>query len=263
MSFYLSITIFVVAVSMCVAFAIAWRLQFFSLIDVFWTFTFSFIALAFGLSQKTSAAQWIFYAMVLVWSLRLGFHILVRLISHFPNEDARYVELRKKWAGSFGIKFGAFFAVQGISIIFLSIPLILVAVDYDLEFGVMQRIALGLWLIGVIGEALSDFQLRTFKKKSENAGQVCEVGFWRYSRHPNYFCEWLIWCAIGLFALNAPFGFVGLVAPATMYYLLNYVSGVPLAEAQSVKSKGSLYIDYQHRVNRFFPGRPKTRLTLR
>lgn len=256
MSFYLLIPCVIAAASMGVAFLIAWRLQFFSLVDVFWTFTFSFIAIAFGLPKRTPNAQWIFYGIVVLWSFRLGLHILMRLASHFPAEDTRYIELKKKWSDSLSLKFGAFFAMQGISIVVLSTPLILVATNSDPEFGVVQGIAVGLWVLAVIGEALSDFQLRRFKKNPVNSGKVCEIGLWRYSRHPNYFCEWLIWCAFSLFALDAPFGFIGLVAPAIMYYLLNYVSGVPLAEAQSLKSKGNLYRDYQKRVNRFFPGKP-------
>lgn len=241
-------------VLMALTFVLCHWLKFFSLVDAVWALSFSVIALCFGLWSGVFDQAVVFYGIVALWSLRLSAYILARVLSHYPNEDARYTTLKAKWGAEQLTGSARFFLLQGLSIVVLSLPLILVASDDDHHIGALERIAILIWLIGVIGEALSDAQLRAFKMDPQNAGQVCEVGLWRLCRHPNYFFEWIIWCAFGLYALRADFGFLALIAPAFMFYLLNYVSGVPLAEAQSIRSKGERYLAYQRRTNRFFPG---------
>jgi steroid 5-alpha reductase family enzyme len=120
-------------------------------------------------------------------------------------------------------------------------------------------VATALWVLGVLGEATADAQLQVFKKIASNKGRVCDVGLWRYSRHPNYFFEWIIWCGYGLFAVTTPWGLSGLIAPALMFLLLYFVSGIPLNEAQSLKSKGALYVEYQKRTSKFFPWWPNAK----
>jgi steroid 5-alpha reductase family enzyme len=121
-------------------------------------------------------------------------------------------------------------------------------------------VGVGLWFIGWIGEAVADSQLKRFRKRqnSESENSVCQTGLWRYSRHPNYFFEWLIWVGFAFLALSAPGGWMGLLAPLLMWHFLVNVTGIPMTETLSVKSKGEAYRRYQYTTNAFFPGPTKT-----
>jgi steroid 5-alpha reductase family enzyme len=114
-------------------------------------------------------------------------------------------------------------------------------------------------MIAVGGEALADFQLHRFKADPANRGKTCRAGLWNYSRHPNYFFEWLVWCAYALYACASPGGWAGLACPLLMFYFLFRVTGIPLTEAQAVKTKGEDYLDYQRTTSVFVPWFHKNR----
>jgi steroid 5-alpha reductase family enzyme len=116
-----------------------------------------------------------------------------------------------------------------------------------------------LWALAVAGESLADAQLRAFKSDPAHKGQVCRAGLWAYSRHPNYFCEWLIWCAYALLAISAPYGWLGLLSPAIILFLLVKVTGIPPTEKQSLRSRGPAYARYQNEVSAFFPWFPRSK----
>ena len=103
--------------------------------------------------------------------------------------------------------------------------------------------------------ALSDAQLKRFREDPANAGRVCDVGLWRWSRHPNYFFEWFGWLAYPVIALSTGYawGWASLLAPLFMYWILVYVTGIPPLEAQMLRSRGDRYRDYQLRTSQFFP----------
>jgi len=94
-------------------------------------------------------------------------------------------------------------------------------------------------------------------RRAQNRGRVCDVGMWAWSRHPNYFCEWCIWVGFFVFACGSPWGWTSVFAPAVILHLLLNVTGVPLAEASSLRSKGDAYRDYQRRTAAFFPTPPR------
>ena len=123
-------------------------------------------------------------------------------------------------------------------------------------------LALGLLGLSILGEGAADRQLRLFRAYPANRGRVCEVGLWSWSRHPNYFFEWLGWVAYALMAIDLtgayPLGWLALSGPAFIYYLLRHVSGVPLLEVSMVASRGDAYRAYQARVSPFFPSPPNT-----
>jgi steroid 5-alpha reductase family enzyme len=91
------------------------------------------------------------------------------------------------------------------------------------------------------------------KKNPENKGKNCEVGLWYYSRHPNYFFEWLIWVSYGLVSLASPYGYIGLISPVLMYILLTKFSGVPMSEELALKKRGDVFREYQRTTSAFFP----------
>ena len=113
---------------------------------------------------------------------------------------------------------------------------------------------IGLLLLAFAGESLADAQLATFGRTHRNA--VCDAGLWRWSRHPNYFFEWLGWCAWALIAIDPgqPWSWLAVSAPALMYYLLVHASGIPPLEAHMLNTRGDRFKAYQARTNAFFPG---------
>jgi steroid 5-alpha reductase family enzyme len=192
-----------------------------------------------------------------LWSARLGTYLLRDRVIGKP-EDGRYLALRREWGAAVRVRMLWFFEVQAMAVVFFSLPAFIVAGNPTPGFSVLEVLALLLWCAAFAGEVIADRQLARFKSAATNRGRICQVGLWRYSRHPNYFCEWVMWLAYALFALPSPLGAVALLCPAAMLYLLLRVTGVPLAEQQSLRSRGDAYRRYQKTTNAFFPWRPRT-----
>jgi steroid 5-alpha reductase family enzyme len=114
-----------------------------------------------------------------------------------------------------------------------------------------------LWLAGIGGEAVADAQLRAFKAHPASKGRVCAFGLWKYSRHPNYFFEWVVWIGYAVFALGSPWGWAGLASPLLMLFFLLRVTGIPPSEARALATRGDEYRDYQRRTSVFVPWFPK------
>jgi steroid 5-alpha reductase family enzyme len=243
---------------MFVAYLIAVRYQFYSLVDAVWAFLFTPIVMLNALAgQANPLRNAILVFIVTLWSMRLGVHLTKRLKSHFPTEDSRYVDLRNKWSKNLKINFLLFYLFQGLTVVILSMPFLLIAMNQDKKIQPLEFLGVALWCIGIIGEAIADMQLSRFRQQPENKGKVCEVGLWQYSRHPNYFFEWVIWLGYAFFALSSDLGVLGFLSPIIMLVFLLKVTGVPYAEAMSLKSRGDLYRDYQKRVSVFVPWFPK------
>ena len=221
-------------------------------VDIGWAYGLGILAVLYAwLGQGSPIRRWTLAAMVVLWSVRLGTHLLLRIVGH--PEEGRYVELRKHWGKSAPWKFLPFFEAQAILDLLLSLPFLLVCVDpSSAALGTWQYIGIAIWLIAVAGEAVADAQLSRFKKTA-NPGQVCRAGLWNYSRHPNYFFEWLVWMAWAIFAVTAPWGWLGFLSPALMLLFLFRVTGIPATEAQSLRSKGDAYRAYQRTTSAFFP----------
>ena len=192
-------------------------------------------------------------AMVFVWSVRLGTHLLVRVAGKHPVEDGRYVQLRRDWEHGFALRMAGFFQLQAASVVLLAIPILAACSNPEPALGGLEWAGAALWLAAISGEALADAQLAIFKRDPGNAGRVCDAGLWRYSRHPNYFFEWLVWVSYFVFGCASPWGWLGILSPACILYLLLRVTGIPLTEEQSVRSRGDAYRRYQERTSAFVP----------
>lgn len=195
-------------------------------------------------------ALWI-AVMATLWGLRLALYLLSRVLGH-PEED-RYVQLRREWGGNLPLKFLLFFQFQALLCVLLSLPFLLVSINRDSHLSPLEFAASGLWLVAWVGESAADFQLQRFKSNPANRGNVCSVGLWKYSRHPNYFFEWLIWVAFALFSLASTYGYLALIAPLLMLYFLFRVTGIPATEEQALRSKGEAYRQYQLTTSAFVP----------
>jgi steroid 5-alpha reductase family enzyme len=238
-------------------------------VDTIWTFSVGLVGAASALWPLTNGApnarQWLVAALVAIWSLRLGTHIAVRTAG-IPD-DPRYAAFAQEWGLAAPRRMFLFLQNQALG----SIPLvfaIFVAAHFPGDGLRWQDYLGGLMLfLGIAGEALADSQLKRFRKNPGHQGQVCDVGLWRWSRHPNYFFEWLGWLAYPIiaispdYALSYPWGWASLLAPIFMYWILVHVTGVPPLEAQMLRSRGERYRDYQSRTSIFFPLPPRREAT--
>lgn len=230
------------------------------IVEVAWALGFTPLALLYRLfGDGEPIRQNLITLMVIAWSLRLGHHLWKRIKSRHPVENERYQELRRGVNGHEGFYFFWFFQAQGVVLALLSIPILLA--NFDSRIGLCFSDVLGfmIWLVAFCGEALADQQLDRFRSDPANRGKLCSSGLWHYSRHPNYFFEWLIWVALFFYAFPAPWGWTTLFAPALMLFFLLGVSGVPYTEELTLRSRGEAYRVYQRTTSVFVPWFPKKR----
>ena len=222
------------------------------IVDVAWAFGLALLASIYAaLGNGDELRKWIFAAMAIVWGLRLTVHLFVRVVGH--DEDGRYAQMRKEWGGNIPVKFLVFFQFQALLNVFLAIPFLLVSVNTNSGLSYFEIAGMIIWAAALIGESVADHQLKIFKKDSSNKGKTCRNGLWNYSRHPNYFFEWLIWVSFFVFALGSPYGWVTVLCPALMLYFLFKVTGIPATEAQALRTKGDDYREYQRTTSAFVP----------
>jgi steroid 5-alpha reductase family enzyme len=189
------------------------------------------------------------------WSLRLATHLIVRVAG--TPEDPRYAELRGRWGGNVDAKMLAFFLFQGVLATALAAPFFVAAMDPAPMLDPLFLAGVALAVIAVVGESVADAQLRRFVADPASRGQVCRVGLWGWSRHPNYFFDWLSWCAFVLLALPSSFGWATIGSPLLMLYFLLKVTGIAATEAHAVQSRGAAYRLYQREVSAFVPWPPR------
>ncbi len=251
-------------VEMGITWLAACRIRNFGIVDIVWSAGFAAIAglyLAMTPSLSGGSFRRVLIGLLAgIWSFRLAYHLMVRVSSHHPVEDVRYAKLREEWGVRAESRMFWFFQLQGALQVVLSLPFVLIIRDPAAPAGSLGLSGVAgsmIWVIGLVGESIADRQLAVFRSNPENKGRVCQAGLWRYSRHPNYFFEWLIWVGYAVFALGSPFGWLGLIAPALMLHFLVNVTGIPMTEELSVKSKGDAYREYQRTTSAFVPWIPK------
>jgi steroid 5-alpha reductase family enzyme len=234
-------------------------------VDVCWTFTTGLLGIVFALAPIGWPLTWRNGAVAVLaaaWALRLGLHIARRTAG--GTEDPRYTEYRHRWGGQYQVKMFGLLQIQALFAFLPALSMLLAARNPVPGLRLLDAAALLVIVVALAGEALADRQMRDFRAVPANKGQVCDTGLWRYSRHPNYFFEWLGWLAYPLFAIDLaspgawPWGWLAFIAPAVMYWLLVYVSGIPPLEAQMMKTRPDAFRTYVARTNAFFPGPART-----
>lgn len=244
----------VVCIIMIMVWLFALKLKNAGIVDIFWSYNFPVLAfIYFLLADGYGTRKLMIMIMVCVWGLRLGTYLLIRIFAHITEEDGRYKQLRKEWAPNVNRRFFWFFQMQAISNVALSVPFIFISVNPGTTIHFVEIVGALLWLISIIGESVADRQLQVFKTNVSNKGKVCDVGLWRYSRHPNYFFEWMIWVSYFIFACASPYGWISVFCPIVMLYLLFKVTGIPMTEEQALRSKGEAYKNYQKTTSVFIP----------
>ena len=243
---------------MTLCWACARRIDNYSIVDAVWALAFAILApLDAALADGFPARKMLIAVMFAFWGGRLGLHLAKRIFGHLEIEDGRYVKLRADYGTRVASRFFVFFQYQALSVVLLLGPVFVTVGNREPELNPLEFFGAMIWLIGWVGESIADLQLAHFRRDPSQKGKVCDRGLWNYSRHPNYFFEFIIWCGYGVFAMGSPGGWIALYAPLIMFFLLTRVTGVPLAEEQSLKSRGELYRAYQRRVSRFFPMPPR------
>ena len=234
-------------------------------VDTVWTFALGLVGAGSALwpiaGSAPNARQWLVAGLVAIWSIRLGSHIAIR--SAGISDDPRYAAFAREWGADSPRRMFIFLQNQGFGTIPLVFAIFVAARFPGDALRIQDFLGAMILVVGIAGEALADAQLRKFRTDPANKGRVCDVGLWRWSRHPNYFFEWFGWLAYPVIAISVGnplqylWGWAALLAPAFMYWILVHVTGIPPLEAQMLRSRGERYRDYQSRTSAFFPLPPQ------
>jgi len=230
-----------------------------SIVDSFWGLGFVLAtAVALALGPGLFERRLLLFGLVAVWGVRLSLHITRR--NWGRGEDFRYQGFRARWGDRFWwVSLFTVFLLQALLLFVVSLPLQMAGAGATpASLGVLDGIGVALWLVGFAFEAVGDAQLARFKADPANRGKVMDRGLWRFTRHPNYFGDAVLWWGIGLIALPTPWGWAALVGPALMTFLLVRVSGVAMLEKTIVERRPG-YADYVRRTSSFVPLPPKER----
>lgn len=228
-----------------------------SIVDIFWGL--GFVAAAYTYNTVSSGfptRETIVFLLVILWGVRLSAHLAYRNLP--KGEDFRYQKWREQHGDSYWwISFFRVNLLQGIILWIVSVPLLAAQFSATPDnITVFDILGIIVWAIGFLFEAVGDWQLMQFKRNPMNRGKVMDQGLWRYTRHPNYFGDALVWWGFFLIALSTPNGVFTIVSPLIMTFLLMRVSGVAMLE-RTLKETKPAYKDYIEHTSAFFPMPPK------
>ncbi len=245
------------ALLMAVLWGVACRQKSANWVDFGWALGLFGAVLFLASTGSGAASQRVLLAATAgIWSGRLAWHLLVDRTLGEP-EDGRYRHMRQSLGSHPDLHFLWFFQAQALLVALLALPFQLIASNPLSGITAVQWVGVGLFVSAKLGEAVADRQLARWRRDPANRGRTCRQGLWRYSRHPNYFCEWLIWVAFALLATPAPHGGWAWLAPAAMYLFVTRLTGIPWTEQQSLRSRGDDYRAYQRTTSAFFPMPPR------
>lgn len=242
-------------VAMGCLFLLSLRLRDNSIVDIAYGTLFAIGAWTAMLTRGSGhARQWLLVAMVTLWGLRLTAHIGVR--NHGRGEDSRYRAWRESWGRWFVLRsLLQVYVLQGTIVLVILAPVLLVVHRPGGPLGLFDAAGATVWAIGMFFEAVGDLQLLRFVRDPTKRGRILDTGLWRYTRHPNYFGEAVLWWGPFLVALSTSLGLWAIVSPLTIGGLLLFVSGIPMLEAKMAASPA--FRAYQARTSAFVPWFPR------
>jgi len=228
------------------------------IVDVGWAGSFALVTAVFAWRADAPVTAWGPLAvLVAMWSLRLTGYLIARGSTRSP-EEGRYRELRRTWSPHEARRFFVFFQVQAALTGILSTGFVVPFLRVPWDTGWLRGLGAAITVVGIAGEATADAQLARFKRAAASTGLVCDVGLWRFSRHPNYFFEWCVWIGLAVYGLAfGSWGLIALVPQAIILASILGVTGIPPTETQAIRSRGDAYRAYQARVSKFVPWPPK------
>ena len=245
-------------VALMLLFAVTWllalKLRKWAIVDAIWSFSIAFNAIVFAILRQADLglATMLVCGVALLYSLRLGLHLLKRTLKH-QEDDPRYLEFAREWGSKANARMLLFYQFQAAGSFALSIPFF-IAIDAS-QANYTPWIYIGvLWCLAAIaGETMADQQLARFKREQTNPNEVCRSGLWRYSRHPNYFFQWIFWLGLIPLCSASDYWWTSLISPLLMLHFLLNVTGIPPTEKRAVASKGDAYRAYQRETSSFLP----------
>jgi steroid 5-alpha reductase family enzyme len=253
----LALNLALVTAVMVAVWIVSLRLRDVSIVDIAWGADGALISvLSFLLTDGPLARRALITGMTVFWGLRLALHIGLRKRGH--GEDYRYAAMRDEHGDAFPLRsLFTVFLFQALLIWAITVPVQVTQTAAGPEgLTVLDFLGLGIWILGIALEGIADNQLQAFRSNPENRGKVMDRGLWRYSRHPNYFGESLVWWGIFLVAAATPGGWVTLFSPLLMTFFLLKVSGVPLLE-EALAERRAGYREYMERTSIFIPWPPR------
>ena len=191
------------------------------------------------------------------WSFRLTAYLVTDRLIRAEKEDGRYRMLRNKWGGKAQRRFFFLFQAQAMLVVLFGLPFVAVAAKAQVGWTAWDVAGLLVWTAAVAGEWIADRQLAAFRSQAANQGITCALGLWRYSRHPNYFFEWVHWWAYAAMAAGSESGWLAWVGPVLMLFLLYRVTGIPYTEKRALVTRGEDYRRYQRATSAFIPWFPR------
>ena len=222
--------------------------------DIAWGLGYILICGFLFYTYPASKVSMLLYTLVTLWGLRLSIHIYTR--NKNKTEDFRYKAWREEWGKYFYLRsYLQVFLLQGFFLLIIISPVIHAAVELPVKWNAFTWIGLSCWIIGFYFQAVADWQLAVFKSNQKNKGLIIQTGLWKYSRHPNYFGEIMMWW--GIFIITIPFenSFYFIIGPLTITLLLVFISGIPMLEK---KYKGNAaFEDYKKRTGVLIPMPPR------
>ncbi len=228
------------------------------IVDIAWSFGTGVLGVFFALcASGWEPRKWIVATIVGLWAIRLGGYLWRRIASE--SEDGRYQMMRERWGEKTQPYLFVFFQIQATWAMLFALPMLIAASNPTDRFTWLDGVGIAIWVIAIVGESIADAQLARFRANPANKGFVCRDGLWRYSRHPNYFFEWVHWWAYVAIALSGgwSWGWMTLAGPAVMLIFLFKVTGIPPTEAQAIRSRGEAYREYQRTTSALIPWPPK------
>ena len=223
--------------------------------DIAWGLGYVGICIFLFITQTHTAINLLLFALVVCWGTRLSLHIYLR--NKNTKEDFRYRQWRQQWGSTFYWRsYLQVFLLQGFILLIIISPVIYAAASKPKQWTIFTWAGLGCWILGFYFQTLADYQLSVFKRQQKPAGSILQTGLWKYSRHPNYFGELMMWWGIFIIIIPLPASWYFIISPVTITWLLLYVSGIPMLEK---KYKGNPQFEaYKKKTSALIPLPPKS-----
>lgn len=205
------------------------------IVDMVWWLSYGLIALMLFLFFSPSSLAVLPLIFVVLWSIRLVSHIIVRLTRH--SEDARYAAFRVSWWKYFSLKsYFYIFLLQWFFIAIISLPLLFL---FTAHISLTSSFIIGaiLWIVWFLCEYFADRQMNEFRADKNNAWKIIQSWLWKYSRHPNYFWELLMWWSLWIMSVQSSLSVIGILSPLLLSYIIIFITGIPMLEASLAKRK--------------------------
>lgn len=223
--------------------------------DIAWGLGFVLLTwVSFAISGNTDARGILVGVLVSIWGARLAWHIYSR--NRGKPEDYRYAAWRVEWGSTVYIRsFFQIYLLQGVLLYLVVMPVLFINYSRGGSLGLLDLAGCAVWIMGFLFESIGDAQLAQFIKNPTNKGKLIQSGLWQYTRHPNYFGEVTQWWGIWLIALSIPGGWVSIIGPLTITFLILKVSGIPMLEKKMAEKPE--FAEYSKRTSMFIPLPPR------